>query len=635
MLLRWAPNLLLGAFALADTKLYELGISKGVSKEGKQVISLNGKNDTVGPIIRVNSGDTLNLLVNNDICNANDYEQYGELYCDTSIHFHGVVLNNNGADLGVLHDGVPGVSQYSIPSGMSYWYNFTIPENLCGTYWYHSHSSVQYGDGLRGIFLVDCDYRQKYIERVIAKLEADGTDGTLLENLPPQGAKVPVQEVVMAVTDWYSKSSVEILSQVMSPYGGPDPSVEGSMMNGDTGSVKFEVAEGVEYVALRVINTGMSGTNVLHVEGHRLCVIETDGVLTKPYMIDTLSIAVGQRFTVLVKLNKEAPARVVHGCGKMMGYVTKTHWLLRPGQVAGDDYVGRVVHLPGLDKNEMYKQFVPLEGELLPEPSQQLSLDYEFDGDEAREPFGTTMYTVNGDTMQEFMPDGVLIEGARGVREPIPLHGGGVVEIAINSIDHMTHPWHMHGHTFQVVSVGRKRDGPLYFDNPESPAMKRYLADVAEWQDKVPMTRDTINIPGRSYAVIRLRADNPGFWLLHCHVEWHMAKGLGVVFAEGDALVSAVSKPFARQSDAAGASTALPEPSSTADAAATPTVSAVRAISTAADAPASSAAPATSQQQPSPEAAMPAASASKGKVLAIYLLIMCTLNVAIWLFFFR
>ncbi|SCV02995.1 LANO_0G01508g1_1 [Lachancea nothofagi CBS 11611] len=597
--------LLVLPLGLSETIVRELNISRTTSDSGKQLISLNGEINSLGPTIRVQAGDTLNLLVNNEICDEQDLAQYGEDYCNTSIHFHGLVLGNDDGKLGALNDGVPQVTQRSIPPQMSYWYNFTIPESMeGGTYWFHSHSSVQYGDGLRGVFLVDSSARETYLSRVIAKLDAVGTGGTLLEGLPETGSQKSIQEVIVAVSDWYSKSSVEILADVMSPTGGPDPRVEGSTLNGDQDSVKFEITENTEYVELRVINVGMSGTNILNIEGHRLCVVETDGVLTKPYLIDTLSIAVGQRFTVLVKLDLSTPrARIIHGCGKMMGYVTKTHWLVRPGKEIGQNFGGDPRNLPGLDKNEKFREFVPMHGELLPSPRQQVSLDYSYESD-FKEQFKTGMYAVNGDTMPEFLPDGVLLEGARGVREPIQLESDEVIEIAINSIDHMTHPWHMHGHTFQVISVGQSRDGPLHFEDLETPAMKRYQADLFAWEGKVPMTRDTINIPGSSYAVIRFLANNPGFWLLHCHVEWHMSKGLGVVLAEGNAKIAAVPNAFQRPDD-------------------------YRTISGAADTGTAETDSSDSKVEPKP---IPT---SKWKVLIIYMLVMCLFNAVVWLFFFR
>lgn len=541
MILLWTLVVWLQGLVVAETHLYEFNITTAADKEGKTFISINGRTDTLGPTLRVKSGDQVNLLVNNEICEQNYADALMQDYCSTSIHFHGLILGNDGL-LGALHDGVPGVTQHSIPSHMSYWYNFSIPKNVCGTYWYHSHSSVQYGDGLRGLFLVECEERDKYINRVATRLEEVGTTSDAIAELPTSGQDLKIQEEVIAVSDWYSKSSIDILREVMAPNGDPDPRVEGSTTNGDTGSVAFVVDEETQYIVFRVVNMGMSGTNVLHIDGHRMCVIETDGILTKPYMVDTLAIAPGQRFSVLLKVESRDPIKIIHGCSKMMGYITKTHWILRSGQLRGNAFTGRIRDLPGFDVAERYLDYVPISGSLLPEPAQQISLDYDF-ADEIREPFETPMYVVNGNTMNEYFSEGLLILGDRGRRDPILLEAEQVVEIAINSIDHMRHPWHMHGHTFQVVSVGQKRDGPLHFNDADSPAMRRYKQDVANWGDRAPMTRDTINIPGHSYAVIRFVANNPGYWLLHCHVEWHMAKGLGVVFQEGDLEVSTLSIP--------------------------------------------------------------------------------------------
>jgi FtsP/CotA-like multicopper oxidase with cupredoxin domain len=41
--------------------------------------------------------------------------------------------------------------------------------------------------------------------------------------------------------------------------------------------------------------------------------------------------------------------------------------------------------------------------------------------------------------------------------------------------------------------------------------------------------RDTVQIPRRGYAVLRFRADNPGVWLFHCHVMWHLAGGMAMI----------------------------------------------------------------------------------------------------------
>lgn len=49
------------------------------------------------------------------------------------------------------------------------------------------------------------------------------------------------------------------------------------------------------------------------------------------------------------------------------------------------------------------------------------------------------------------------------------------------------------------------------------------------------MLRDTVYIPSRGYAVLRFRAENPGVWLFHCHILWHLATGMAMlVDVQGD-----------------------------------------------------------------------------------------------------
>jgi FtsP/CotA-like multicopper oxidase with cupredoxin domain len=66
------------------------------------------------------------------------------------------------------------------------------------------------------------------------------------------------------------------------------------------------------------------------------------------------------------------------------------------------------------------------------------------------------------------------------------------------------HPIHLHGHVFRVVS----RDG--------KPTRHR------EWLD-------TVLLDPRSRAEIAFVADNPGNWMLHCHILEHQASGMMAV----------------------------------------------------------------------------------------------------------
>jgi FtsP/CotA-like multicopper oxidase with cupredoxin domain len=67
------------------------------------------------------------------------------------------------------------------------------------------------------------------------------------------------------------------------------------------------------------------------------------------------------------------------------------------------------------------------------------------------------------------------------------------------------HPIHLHGHSFRVVA----RDG--------RPTPHR------EW-------RDTVLMSPHESADIAFVADNPGNWMIHCHILEHQASGMmGVI----------------------------------------------------------------------------------------------------------
>ncbi len=100
-----------------------------------------------------------------------------------------------------------------------------------------------------------------------------------------------------------------------------------------------------------------------------------------------------------------------------------------------------------------------------------------------------------------------------------------VVEIIVNNDDPGTHPFHLHGHNFQAVV--RSDDNAGFYD---------YNADFAKISDailpRMPMRRDTLVVRPNGHFVIRFKADNPGVWLFHCHIEWHVNSGLIATMVE-------------------------------------------------------------------------------------------------------
>ncbi|MFE0325201.1 multicopper oxidase family protein [Streptomyces sp. NPDC003753] len=112
----------------------------------RQAYAFNGL--VPGPVIRVNEGDRVRIVVKNDLSEA------------TSVHWHGMDLPND-------QDGVPDLTQAPIEPGETHTYEWTAVSP--GTHWYHSHmGGEQEGKGLYGALEVvpnsgdipaDRDYR--------------------------------------------------------------------------------------------------------------------------------------------------------------------------------------------------------------------------------------------------------------------------------------------------------------------------------------------------------------------------------------------------------------------------------------------------------------------------------------------
>lgn len=103
---------------------------------------------------------------------------------------------------------------------------------------------------------------------------------------------------------------------------------------------------------------------------------------------------------------------------------------------------------------------------------------------------------------------------------PLIVEYGDIVDIVINNHDGAIHPFHLHGHQFQVLSRPASGTGPW---TEESAAYGYNLQ---------PPRRDTISVQGQSHAVLRFKADNPGVYLFHCHIEWHVEMGLTATVIE-------------------------------------------------------------------------------------------------------
>jgi len=95
------------------------------------------------------------------------------------------------------------------------------------------------------------------------------------------------------------------------------------------------------------------------------------------------------------------------------------------------------------------------------------------------------------------------------------------VQIILKNGDVGKHPFHLHGHKMQIVNRAEDYTSSDPAVNPP----------IVEGQAN-PMRRDTVQVPGGTSIALRVVADNPGAWLFHCHIEWHLEAGLAVTFIE-------------------------------------------------------------------------------------------------------
>ncbi len=165
----------------------------------------------------------------------------------TVIHFHGLELPNN-------QDGVPFITQPPVKPGESYTYEFTVPN--AGSHMYHSHhnAAFQVGMGLLGAFIVEPRQRRasQRVDVDYVMVLNDGSHGYTLN-----GKSFPATEPVVC-------------------------------KQGQT-------------VRLRFMNEGMM-IHPMHLHGMHMTVIAKDGWdQPAPWKCDTLNIAPGERWDVLVK----------------------------------------------------------------------------------------------------------------------------------------------------------------------------------------------------------------------------------------------------------------------------------------------------------------------------------------------
>jgi len=203
---------------------------------GKTVEAWGYNNQVPGPTIRVNVGDKIKIVLKNELPES------------TVIHFHGLTVPN-------AMDGVPDITQPSVKPGSSFTYEFTASGPMVGMYHSHYDAQKQVANGLLGAIYV---------------------------------------------------------GDVALPAGVPSLAVNMPMVLNDNGTIGFSlngksfpatapiVAQQGEWIKVDYLNEG-SQIHPMHLHGMPQLVIAQDGYpLAAPQLEDTVTVAPGQRVSVLV-----------------------------------------------------------------------------------------------------------------------------------------------------------------------------------------------------------------------------------------------------------------------------------------------------------------------------------------------
>ncbi|KAK0705353.1 Cupredoxin [Lasiosphaeris hirsuta] len=485
-------GLLLSSITLAGAAVvtYDFNISwVTANPDGmadRPTIGINGQWPI--PTIRADVGDELVVKVFNGLGNQS-----------TSLHFHGLFMN------GTTHmDGPSQTTQCPIPPGSSFIYRFKVQQP--GTYWYHSHTHGQYPDGLRGPLIIndpETPFKDLYDE-----------------------------ELVLTVSDWYHDEMPGLLSFFISKANptGAEPVPKSALLN-ETQNLSVPLESGKTYL-FRMANIGAFAGQYIWFEGHNMTIVEVDGVYTHPAEATMIYLAAAQRCSFLITArNETSNFPIVASMDTDLFDVLPedlnynvTGWLVYD------------LKEPLPDPAEIYEfdpfddmTLVPWDNQtLLGEPDQTISLDVIMDnlGDGANYAFfnNITFVAPKVPTLYTALTSGETATNPTVYGEythPFVLDKGQIVEIIVNNIDPGKHPFHLHGHNFQAVWRSEDEAGTFQDSNV-----------TADSFPAIPMRRDTIVLRPDGNIVLRFKADNPGIWLFHCHIEWHVQSGLMATFVE-------------------------------------------------------------------------------------------------------
>ncbi|KAF1914550.1 multicopper oxidase-domain-containing protein [Ampelomyces quisqualis] len=448
----------------------------------RPVMVVNGQ--LPGPTIVADWGDILEITVTSHLT-ANG----------TGIHWHGMrQLGTNQMD------GVNGITECPIAPGETRFFRFQATQY--GTTWYHSHYSVQYGDGLWGTIIIN----------------------------GPSTANYDIDLGTLPITDWFHATSFTVNAATLHAKGPPTSDnilVNGSMTSSSGGKYAETTLTPGKSHLLRIVNVGINNWNHVGLDGHKFTVVAADFTPIVPYQADSINVAVGQRYDVIITANSTVSnywLRVGTGgrCDGPNSNAANIRSIFRyAGAGSAEPNSTAATPLPTGCYDE---QVVPYVKTTVPQNTpDRLSLgftDTAGSGDLVQWLVNDVPMLVDlgYPTLQHVVDGNDTFAKARNVFKVGEKHKWQYWVIQQSAAaPPVPHPIHLHGHDFYIL---------------DQQASTPWSGDISRLKTDNPVRRDTATLPGGGYLVLAFESDNPGAWLMHCHIPFHVSAGLGIQFLE-------------------------------------------------------------------------------------------------------
>ncbi|ETI24015.1 hypothetical protein G647_03384 [Cladophialophora carrionii CBS 160.54] len=470
----------------------------------KLALAVNGQ--VPGPVIEANWGDTVKVTVINKLQDNS-----------TSIHFHGIRQFGTNDQ-----DGVPGVTECGI-AGNGGSRTYTWKATSYGTSWYHSHTFAQYGDGIRGPIVIHGPATANY----------DYDMGTVM------------------IDDTYTNTAAAQAAVIahFGPGGSFNTLFNGKNKNPDPvgpGGAPFSWGlKPCRKHLFRIINSSTQNSWIVSFDSHKMTVVAADFVPIVPYTTTTLKIANGQRYDVIVEADQIPSSYYVRaviqsGCpsgGANSGLGTANAVINYEGATP----VTPINNTPITNVTANICQDEPL-ASLVPFLQKPGGSATAFQASASTIPAGsvTSVATNDDGTVFQWYINNAVINVNYSQPTLKTLAEGGSNDLISNSVIlnqantwvyfviqnqfFASHPMHIHGHDVSVLGTG----------------VGTFTADmISTLNFENPTRRDTVMLQGSAgpgnpagYTVIGFETDNPGAWLMHCHIAWHVDGGLALQFVE-------------------------------------------------------------------------------------------------------